>query len=185
MEKQRAHAHLTSAQVIIIGFVSVILLGALLLSLPCATREPGHAGWLDALFTSTSAVCVTGLVVVDTATHWSLMGHCVLLIAIQIGGLGLMTVAALVMMMLRRRIGLAERSILYESVSSLSIGGIVRLTKRICIGTAVIESVGALVLFTRFLPVFGWKRGLFYSVFHSVSAFCNAGFDLMGTYSGE
>lgn len=172
-------------QVIAMGFAAVIVVAGVLLMLPVSAADGQWTAPLTAFFTATSAVCVTGLVVVDTATHWSAFGQGVLLVAIQIGGLGLMTVAALVMMMLRRKIGLAERSLLQESVSSMSIGGIVRLTRRICVGTALIEGAGAVLLAMRFVPLFGWRRGIFYSIFHSISAFCNAGFDLMGAYSGE
>lgn len=184
MQKKKKPFHPSYTQVIAFGFMGVIAITALLLLLPISSASGAWTNPVTALFTATSAVCVTGLVVVDTATHWSLFGWCVLLAAIQIGGLGIMTVATIVSMMLRRRIGLAERSILQESVSSLSIGGIVRLTRRISVGTLVFEGIGAVLLSLRFVPIFGVGRGIFYGLFHSVSAFCNAGFDLMGTYSG-
>ena len=179
MEKQRAHAHLTSAQVIIIGFVSVILLGALLLSLPCATREPGHAGWLDALFTSTSAVCVTGLVVHNTATYWSFFGQAVILTLIQIGGMGVVTIAVTITMISGKRIGLMQRSTMQEAISAPKVGGIVRLTSFIIRTTLIIELLGAAAMAPVFCRDFG-ARGLWMALFHAVSAFCNAGFDLMG-----
>lgn len=171
-------------QWIALGFVTVIIITALLLMLPVSSAAGQYTEPLTALFTATSAVCVTGLVVVDTATYWSVFGQCVILVAIQIGGLGLMTIVAQVMLTLRRRISLAERSLLMESVSSFAIGDIVRMARRICVGTAIIEIAGALVLSTRFVPLFGIRRGVYYSVFHSVSAFCNAGFDLMGAHYG-
>ena len=180
MEKQRAHAHLTSAQVIIIGFVSVILLGALLLSLPCATREPGHAGWLDALFTSTSAVCVTGLVVHNTATYWSFFGQAVILTLIQIGGMGVVTIAVTITMISGKRIGLMQRSTMQEAISAHHVGGIVKLTGFILKTTLVIELAGAILLSTVFCREYDVLRGLWYGLFHAVSAFCNAGFDLLG-----
>ena len=167
-----------------LGFAGLILLVTLLLMLPAASSSSTWTDPLTALFTAVSAVCVTGLVVVDTAAHWSLFGRCVLLIAIQIGGLGVMTVMALAAMMLGRRIGLRQRTLLAESVASLHLSGIVRLTRRALIGTLMIEAAGALLLAVRFVPMLGPVRGAGYAVFHAVSAFCNAGFDLMGTVSG-
>ena len=167
-----------------LGFAGLILLVTLLLMLPAASNSSTWTDPLTALFTAVSAVCVTGLVVVDTAAHWSLFGRCVLLIAIQIGGLGVMTVMALAAMMLGRRIGLRQRTLLAESVASLHLSGIVRLTRRALIGTLMIEAAGALLLAVRFVPMLGPVRGAGYAVFHAVSAFCNAGFDLMGTVSG-
>jgi len=174
-----------SAQgVIALGFAVLILLVAALLMLPVSSSAGTWTDLPTALFTATSAVCVTGLVVVDTATHWSLFGRCVLLSGIQIGGLGVMTVMALAAMMLGRRIGLRQRTLLVESVSALHLGGIVRLVRRALLGTLIIEITGALLLSLRFVPMLGLWRGLGYAIFHSVSAFCNAGFDLMGTISG-
>ncbi len=174
-----------SAQgIIALGFAVLIAVVAFLLMLPASSNTYTWTDPLTALFTSTSAVCVTGLVVVDTATHWSLFGRCVLLCAIQIGGLGVMTVIALAGMMMGRRIGLRQRTLLAESISSLHLSGIVRLVRRALIGTLLIEGAGALLLALRFVPQLGVLRGLGYAVFHSISAFCNAGFDLMGTLSG-
>ena len=167
-------------QWIAIGFVLVILAGALLLSLPAASRE-GRLPLLDALFTATSATCVTGLVLHDTYTQFSLFGQMVILSLIQIGGLGFMTIATLFMMMAGRRIGLAERGILAETVSAYHIGGIVRLIRRILLWVGVFELSGAALLFIRFAPQMGAATGAYYAVFHSISAFCNAGFDLMGS----
>ena len=174
-----------SAQgVIALGFAAIIAIVTLLLMLPASSRAYTWTDPLTALFTATSAVCVTGLVVVDTASHWSLFGRCVILAGIQIGGLGVMTVIALAAMMMNRRIGLRQRTLLVESVSSLHIGGIVRLVRRAIFGTLLLELAGALLLALRFVPLLGPVRGAFYAVFHAVSAFCNAGFDLMGTVSG-
>ena len=179
------HRRPMSAQgAIAFGFAALILLVTFLLMLPASSA--GHT-WTDpltALFTAVSAVCVTGLVVVDTATHWSLFGRCVLFAAIQIGGLGVMTVIALAAMMFRRHIGLRQRTLLAESISSLHLSGIVRLTRRALWGTLLIESIGTLLLAVRFVPMLGPVRGLGYALFHAVSAFCNAGFDLMGTITG-
>ena len=177
-------APISAQGLIALGFALIILIVTLLLMLPASSSARAWTDPLTALFTATSAVCVTGLVVVDTATHWSLFGRCVILLAIQIGGLGVMTVMSLAAMMLGRRIGLRQRTLLAESVSALHLGGIVRLVRRALIGTLIIEAIGALILSVRFVPMLGLLRGLGYSVFHSISAFCNAGFDLMGTLTG-
>ena len=149
---------------------------------PFSSRN-GSVPVLDALFTATSASCVTGLVTVDTYTQWSRFGQVVILILIQIGGLGFMTIATLFSFFLRRKISLRERGILQESMNSDRIGGIVRLVRLVLKGTLLCEGLGAFLLAFRFVPLLGWGEGLFYSVFHAVSAFCNAGFDLMGRYA--
>lgn len=174
---------LNSIQIIALGFAGIILLGALLLSLPVASRAGRAIPFIDALFTSTSATCVTGLVVYDTYTQFNLFGQLVILCLIQVGGLGFMTVATLFLMMTRRKIGLAERGMLIESVSAFQIGGIVRLVKRVMICAALFEGVGAVLLAIRFCPQMGVPTGIYNAVFHSVSAFCNAGFDLMGRFA--
>ena len=178
------HPPMSAQGVIALGFAAIIVLVTLLLMLPVSSRAGTWTDPLTALFTATSAVCVTGLVVVDTATHWSVFGRCVLLAGIQIGGLGVMTVIALAAMMMNRRIGLRQRTLLVESVATLHIGGIVRLVRRALYGTLLLELAGALLLALRFVPLLGPGRGVFYAVFHAVSAFCNAGFDLMGTVTG-
>ena len=187
-EKKRRHIRsdvpMSAQSIIALGFLAIILIVTALLMLPVSSAAGTMTDPLTALFTATSAVCVTGLVVVDTATHWSLFGKLVLITGIQIGGLGVMTVMALVSMLLGQRIGLRQRTLLQESVASLHIGGIVRLVRRAMIGTALIEGLGVVLLAFRFVPSLGWPRGLGYSLFHSISAFCNAGFDLMGTISG-
>ncbi len=172
-----------SIQIIALGFAATILVGALLLSLPAASKDGGMLAFTDALFTATSATCVTGLVVYDTYTQFTLFGQIVILCLIQIGGLGFMTVATLFFMMLRRKIGLAERGLLMETVNAFQIGGVVRLIRRVLIGTAVFEGIGAILLAIRFCPQMGIATGVYYAIFHSVSAFCNAGFDLMGRFS--
>ncbi|MDY4542809.1 MAG: potassium transporter TrkG, partial [Candidatus Ventricola sp.] len=178
------HPPMSAQGVIALGFAAIIALVTLLLMLPASSRAGTWTDPLTALFTATSAVCVTGLVVVDTATHWSVFGRCVLLAGIQIGGLGVMTVIALAAMMMNRRIGLRQRTLLVESVATLHIGGIVRLVRRALYGTLLLELGGALLLALRFVPLLGPGRGVFYAVFHAVSAFCNAGFDLIGTVTG-
>ncbi len=171
---------LTSAQVIILGFAAVILGGSFLLMLPFAKQGTGSATFLEALFTATSAVCVTGLIVQDTATYWSVFGQIVILILIQIGGLGVVTVASLISMKSGKKISLMQRSTMQESISAPQVGGIVRLTVFILKMTVFFELVGAVCLATVFIPQVGLLKGVWYSLFHSISAFCNAGFDLMG-----
>lgn len=172
--------HLSSFQVIILGFMLVIFTGACLLTLPIATETRQSAGFLDALFTSTSAVCVTGLVVQDTATYWSAFGEGIILALIQIGGMGVVTVAVAVAMISGRKISLMQRSTMQEAISAHHVGGIVKLTNFILRTALAIELIGALLLSAVFIPDFGLARGLWYGIFHSISAFCNAGFDLLG-----
>lgn len=172
----------SSTQMIALGFLLIILLGAILLSLPAANRSGERLPFMDALFTATSATCVTGLVVHDTYTQFNLFGQLVILLLIQIGGLGFMTVATLFLMMARRRIGLAERGVLAETVSAFHIGGIVRLIRRILLCVGISELTGAVLLYIRFAPQMGALTGAYYAIFHAVSAFCNAGFDLMGRF---
>jgi trk system potassium uptake protein TrkH len=167
---------------IALGYFSLIVVGTILLSLPIASRNNISAGFVNALFTATSATCVTGLVVFDTFIQWSFFGQMVILLLIQIGGLGFMTIVTMFSFLLKRKIGLKERELLRESVNTMYIGGIVRLTKKILIGTFLLESVGALVLSMRFIPEMGLAAGVYNGIFHSVSAFCNAGFDLMGRF---
>lgn len=173
---------LSYTQIIALGFLAIILVGTLLLCLPIAARSGQATPLQDAFFTATSATCVTGLIVYDTFTHWSLFGQLVILTLIQIGGLGFMTVAIFISMFLGRKIGLKERSLMQEAVNTSQIGGIVKLTRHMLIGTFLFEGLGALLLALRFCPEMGFWRGLYNAVFHSVSAFCNAGFDLMGKY---
>lgn len=171
---------LTSFQIIVLGFSGVILFGTILLMLPFSSREGVITPVSDALFTSTSAVCVTGLVLHDTASYWSAFGQFVILLLIQIGGMGVITVAASVAMISGRKISLMQRSTMQEAVSAPKVGGIVRLTNFIVKTTLTIELLGAAVMAPVFCRDFG-IRGLWMALFHSVSAFCNAGFDLMGT----
>jgi len=172
--------HWSATRILAVGFALMILLGGVLLSMPIANRSGTDISFLNALFTSTSATCVTGLVVFDTWTQFTVLGQVIILLLIQIGGLGFMTVAILFSLAVGRRIGLRERSLLAEAVSSTQVGGVVRLVRRTLIGTAIIEGTGAVLLAIRFIPLFGPGQGIWYGVFHSVSAFCNAGFDLMG-----
>ena len=171
---------ISPARVIIFGFLLLILAGTLLLMLPFSTREWGGAAFPDALFTATSATCVTGLVIHDTASYWSLFGQLVILFLIQVGGMGVVTMAVAIFIFSGRRIGLRQRWVMQESISAPQVGGIVRMTGFILKTAFAMEGLGAVVLAIRVCPRFGLWRGLWYSVFHSVSAFCNAGFDLMG-----
>lgn len=172
--------NLNATRIVAGSFAIIILLGALLLNLPDASRSGQSPGLLTCLFTATSATCVTGLVLVDTATQWSMLGQGVILAMIQLGGLGFITVMTLFSLLLRRKIGLSERLIMVSTFNLNNLNGVVRLVRYILKWTLVFEGCGALLLLTRFWPRFGFARGLWYSVFHSVSAFCNAGFDLFG-----
>lgn len=174
--------HLTSSQVIIFGFMGAIIIGAFLLMLPFSSASGQSASFWDALFTSTSAVCVTGLIVQDTATYWSAFGQVVILLLIQIGGLGIVTIAVSMIMLFRKKIGLYQRSTLQDAISAPKVGGIIRFTRFILKITFCVEFIGAMLLLIVFLQDFGVK-GIWLSIFHSVSAFCNAGFDLMGQTS--
>ncbi|MDO5418223.1 MAG: TrkH family potassium uptake protein [Lachnospiraceae bacterium] len=172
--------HLSQTQFIVYGFFGIILTGTLLLMLPISNRGGDSLGFINCLFTATSATCVTGLIAADTWSQWSLFGQLVIITMIQIGGLGFITIGVFISIVLRRKIGLKERGLMQESVNTLQIGGVVRLAKKIIQGTAVIEGVGALLLAIRFVPEVGLLKGVYYGIFHSISAFCNAGFDLMG-----
>ncbi len=174
--------HLSSSQIIIFGFAGAIILGAILLMLPISSASGKITPFRDAIFTSTSAVCVTGLVVKDTATYWSMFGQFVILLMIQIGGLGIVTLSVAMAMIAGRKIGLMQRSTLQDAISAPKVGGIVKLTGFILRTTFLIEFIGAVILSTVFCKDFGVK-GIWLGIFHSVSAFCNAGFDLMGTRS--
>lgn len=175
---------MTYTQIIALGYFCVILTGTLLLLLPLATRAGEHTGFLTALFTATSSTCVTGLVVVDTSLHWTVFGQIVIILMIQVGGLGFVTMGVLFSMFLRRKISLSTRSLLQESMNANQLGGMVKLVRGILKGTLLFEGTGAILLAIRFVPQYGFLKGVYYSVFHAISAFCNAGFDLMGTQSG-
>ncbi|HIT64588.1 MAG TPA: Trk family potassium uptake protein [Candidatus Ventrimonas merdavium] len=174
-------SRLTQTQFIAYGFIGMILLGSLLLMLPISSRDGTVTPFLNCLFTATSASCVTGLVMYDTWLHWTVFGQLVILALIQIGGLGFVTIGVFLAMVLRRRIGLKERGLMQESVNALQIGGMVTLAKKIILGTALFEGAGAVLLAIRFIPEFGVLKGIYFGIFHSVSAFCNGGFDLLGS----
>lgn len=181
---RKSTSKLNPSQMMVVGFAAVILIGAILLSLPIATQTGERTSFLDSLFTATSAVCVTGLVVVDTATYWNFFGQIVIIILIQIGGLGFMTITTLFSLIVKKRINLKERLLIQESLNQIDLSGLVKLTRYILLMTFVIEGIGALILSTVFIPQFGFIRGSWYSIFHAISAFCNAGFDLMGNVTG-
>lgn len=165
------------------GFAAVILSGAFLLCLPVASASGKATDFLDALFTATTSVCVTGLVVVPTAEHWSLFGKAVILLLIQLGGLGIMACMMMVYLVLRRKISLYSRKMIQDTYSLPELKGVVGIVKRLLVGTFCVEGIGALFYSLRFLPEFGIVKGIWYSVFHAVSAFCNAGIDILGTSS--
>ena len=180
----RRKRRLSSFQIITLGFAGVILLGALLLMLPISTTGENVTPFNETLFTATSAVCVTGLVVQDTGCYWSTFGQAVILTLIQIGGLGVVTVAASFALLSGRKISLMQRSTMQDAISAPKVGGIVRLTRFILRGTFLIELLGALAVLPVFCRDYGW-RGIWMAVFHSISAFCNAGFDILGTESNR
>ncbi len=171
---------LTPARIIIFGFLALILAGAALLTLPFATRDGQGASFEDALFTATSATCVTGLVVHDTYTYWTPFGQGVILLLIQIGGMGVVTMALAIFTITGRRIGLKQRVVMQETIAAPHVGGMVRMVGFIVRGTLCVETAGAVLLALCFCPQFGVAKGVWFAVFHAVSAFCNAGFDLMG-----
>ncbi len=176
---KKLHERFSTTRLIAIGFALIIVLGTLLLSLPFAVKT-GESSLLTSFFTAVSATCVTGLAAADTYQHWTLFGQLVILCMLQVGGLGFMTIGSFISVLLKRRIGLQERATLHESVNTLELAGVVRLVKRIVQGSFIIEGIGALLLAMRFIPRFGVANGIYFSIFHSVSAFCNGGFDLMG-----
>ena len=165
-----------------LSFLIVILIGSLLLSLPVSSASGEPVSWLDALFTATTATCVTGLVTLPTVTTWSVFGQAVILILIQVGGLGVITIMSAVMLLLHKRMGIGDRLLLQDAFNLNSLSGIVRFVKRVLWGTFLVEGIGALLYMTVFIPAFG-MRGIWISVFTSISAFCNAGIDIIAENS--
>lgn len=180
MKHTKLRKHMTSAQIIILGFAALVLCGALLLMLPIASQSRTVTPFHETLLTATSASCVTGLIVRSTGAHWSLFGQIVILFLIQIGGLGVVTVALCFVRLSGRKISLFQRSAMQDSISAPQVGGIVRMTSLILRGTLFTEGAGMVLLLPSFCRRFGAK-GIWYALFHSISAFCNAGFDLLGT----
>jgi trk system potassium uptake protein len=173
---------LTYTQLIAAGFLGIIAVGSLLLCLPVSSKAGLWTPYINSLFTATSATCVTGLIIYDTFSHWSAFGQLVILLMIQIGGIGFMTIITLFSLILRRQISLHERKLIMQSAGSLQVGGVVSLIKKVALATFIIEGMGAILLSFRFVPEMGAAQGIYAAIFHSVSAFCNAGFDLMGYY---
>jgi len=167
-------------KIIMWGFALIILVGALLLCLPISSRTGEFTNFFDCIFTATSATCVTGLVIYDTYTYWSIFGQLVILLLIQVGGMGFMTLGIFAVALTKKHIGLRERFTMKEAISAPTVGGIVRIARFIFFTTIFIEVIGAFFLSFKFIPQFGFLRGVYFSIFHSISAFCNAGFDLMG-----
>lgn len=179
MYLKKIKTKMTNTRLIAVSFAAVILVGTLLLCLPFSSASGEWTNPIDALFTATSATCVTGLVVYDTSMHWSLFGQIVLLALIQVGGIGFMTLITLFSFFVRHKVSLHERRLLLQSVGALNLSGVTATFRQILLGTLLIEGIGAALLSIRFYPMFG-KTGIWYAVFHSVSAFCNAGMDLLG-----
>lgn len=179
MAKAIRRKKLSSFQIIFLGFIGVVFLGAFILMLPISAKSRTVTPFNESLFTATSAVCVTGLIVRDTATHWSLFGQAVIITLIQIGGLGVITMAAMFVMLSGKRLSFSQRSTMQSAISAPNLGGIVRFTKFVVRGTVIVELLGAVVMMPVFIRDYG-VRGIWMAVFHSISAFCNAGFDLMG-----
>ena len=172
--------HLVPSRIVILSFIAMIFIGAFLLMLPISSRNGSWTPFMDALFTSTSASCVTGLIVYDTYTHWSLFGQFIIILLIQIGGLGVVTMAMFLAMVTGKKIGFRSRNLMKQSIDAPQSAGILRAVLFILKGTLLIESIAAILLSIRFIPEFGLLKGIWMSIFHSISGFCNAGFDLMG-----
>ena len=181
MDKKKRH--LTTTQMIIISFFATVFIGGVLLSLPFASASGRATPFIDALFTATTSVCVTGLVVVTTATHWSLLGKIIILILIQIGGLGVITITTTLMVAVGKKISLSSRILLGDAFNLETLKGLVRFLRRVFLGTFIVEGIGALCYVPVFVPEYGMIRGIWYSVFHAISAFCNAGIDIVGDSS--
>ena len=181
--KQKGKGFQHAESILVLGFLAVILLGTVLLALPAASRSGKGIGLFDSLFTATSAVCVTGLVAVDTGTTFSVFGQIVLLVLIQVGGLGFMVFATMIMVALGRKISIRGRMLIRESMNGASLSDLGRLTWLYLLLSIAIETVGTVFLSIRLVPLLGWKHGIWMALFHSVSAFCNAGFDLFGNYA--
>ena len=177
---RKRRIRLSATQIIAIGFATIILLGAALLTLPAASRSGISCGFFSALFTATSATCVTGLVLFDTYTQWSVFGQVVIITLIEIGGLGFMSAASTVVFLLRRKVGMRQKMVIAQALNLNDMDGVVKIQKLVLTGSLTIQGAGALILFLRFWPEFGFGRALAWGVFHSISAFCNAGFDLFG-----
>ena len=183
MNINRQNFKLNPTQIILLGFLLIVLTGAFLLMLPISSASREMTPFIDCLFTSTSAVCVTGLTTVNTAVHWSLFGKMIIISLIQVGGLGFMSILTVFMIIFGKQITLSERVLIQESLNLDTFKGIVVFVKKIIIATLFVEIIGIIILSFRFIPKYGFVSGLFKSFFHSISAFCNAGFDVLGASS--
>lgn len=181
--KKSKTSQLSGVQILALGFAIVILIGAIILTLPISSKSGNATNFLDSLFTATSAVCVTGLVTLDTGTYWNEFGQIVIMLLIEVGGLGFMAFTTLLAILLKRRITLRDRLIMQEAMNTFSIQGLVKMVERIVLFTVLVQIIGGLLLATQFIKDYGPLKGLYFGIFHSVSAFCNAGFDLFGGYS--
>lgn len=179
--KRIRYLHLSTTQIIALTFAGIILAGAILLTLPAASRSGETCGFFPALFTATSATCVTGLVLFDTWSQWSGFGQTVILLLIEVGGLGFMSAASLVIFLLRKKVGLKQRMVMAQAMSLNDMQGVVRLQRIVIFGSLGVQLLGALILFVRFLPAYGVRQAAVWGVFHAISGFCNAGFDLFGS----
>jgi trk system potassium uptake protein TrkH len=175
--------HFSTSKKLVLGFLSLMLLGSILLSLPISSSNHLHTPIIDCIFTSTSSICVTGLVILDTGTHWSVFGKIIILLLIQTGGIGFMSLATFILLLTRKKITIQNRVILKDSYNFAQTGGIVRITKHILIFTFATELLGTVLLMFTFIPQLGVAKGIGTSIFHSISSFCNAGFDIMGNFS--
>lgn len=182
-EKYKAKAKMSSTQIIVLGFLLAIIVGALLLMLPFATAKGQHTGFSTAMFTATTSICVTGLVVVDTFSHWSIFGQIIVLILIQIGGFGVITLYSGIMLMLKKKFSLSTRLLIQDYYNLDSIHGLIKFLKRVIKDTLKVEGIGAVLYSFIFVPKFGFFKGLWISIFTAVSAFCNAGMDVIGPNS--
>ncbi|AYE35557.1 TrkH family potassium uptake protein [Clostridium septicum] len=178
--KLKKKIKLNGVQILALGFLSFILLGGIILSLPISSASKESTNFLDALFTSTSAVCVTGLVTLNTSAHWSTFGQTIIMMLIEIGGLGFMSFTTLIAIMIGKKITLRERLVMQEAMNTFNLQGLVSMVRYVFGFTFAVQLFGALLMSTQFIPQYGLKTGIFYSIFHSISAFCNAGFDLFG-----
>ena len=179
-KKEKIKFKMNAPLVLALGFAGLILFGSILLNLPMSSKSGESVGFINALFTSTSAVCVTGLTVKNTAIQWTDFGHVVIIFLIQFGGLGFMTMATIGALLIGKKITLKERLVIKEQLNQDSLSGLVKLTKYVVFSTLAIELIGAIILSTRFIPLYGWAKGSWFAIFHSISGFCNAGFDLTG-----
>ncbi len=185
MTKTKKQRSINPARVVLTGFCLIILLGTFFLWLPISAKSGEFTNPLTALFTATSATCVTGLAKEDTFTYWSPFGQVVILTLIQVGGLGFVTMVSLIHFLFNQKFSLSQRLVMASALNMNNVSGVVRVVRRALIGTFCFELAGAMVLAFRFVPLFGWGQGLWFSLFHSISAFCNGGFDLMGDYTGH